>query len=364
MWSRFVQLIKSSRLAQVVLVGIIGLAVGVTVFVLSSEPTEPTVPETTTSSTSTTPETTTTTTETSTTAVTGATSQLNGLPVDDPSLLARRVLAVKIDNHPDARPQSGIDQADLVFEYMAEGVTRFNSLWLQSEAEYLGPMRSGRPTDQTILAAFNEPTLAISGGQSWVQDMIRSVGIHLIGEVRPATFRVPGRRAPHNLFTNTVLLREQADSLGYPDEPLEGPIWDFGEMAEDAALAGSVDIDFAGNLVNWTWDEATGTWLRSVDGDQPSNWSDEEGEETQIGFPVLVALYVEQTTVGSLPTSLTAGAGQALVFADGKVARGTWEREDEFEWFRLTDASGNTIPVPAGKVWISLVPNDSVLTYE
>ena len=57
-------------------------------------------------------------------------------------------------------------------------------------------MRSGRPTDQTLLAFFNEPSFAISGAQSWVQDMISSVGIHLIGEVEPGTFRVSGRRAP------------------------------------------------------------------------------------------------------------------------------------------------------------------------
>ncbi len=363
MLSRFVQFIKGSRVAQVALVGVIALAVALTVFALQSEPTEPTVPETSTSTTSTVPDST-TTPESTTTVVGGATSQLNGLPVEDPSLLDRRVLAVKIDNHPDARPQSGIDQADMVFEYMAEGVTRFNTLWLQSDSEYLGPMRSGRPTDQTLLAFFNEPTLAISGGQSWVQDMIRSVDIHLIGEVRPATFRVGGRRAPHNLFTNTVLLREHADSLDYPDQPLDGPIWEFGDMAEDAESVSEINIDLSGNLVAWTWDEATSTWLRSVNGDEPSNWSDEEGEEIQIGFPVLVALYVEQTTVGSLPTSLTAGAGQAVVFADGKVTRGTWEREDEFDWFSLTDADGNTIPVPAGKVWVTLVPNDSVLAYE
>jgi hypothetical protein len=60
----------------------------------------------------------------------------------------------------------------------------------------------------------------------------------------------------------------------------------------------------------------------------------------------------------SLPSSLTTGSGAAYVLADGKVVEGTWERETEADWFTLTDASGNVIPVPAGQSWISLVPSD------
>ena len=130
--------------------------------------------------------------------------------------------------------------------------------------------------------------------------MISSVGIHLIGEVEPATFRVPERRAPHNLFANTNLLRDYADEQGYPDEPIDGPMWEFGPMREDAEEAAKVSFDFLGNPVEWTWDEASGTWLRSLAGDE-SNWVTEDGEEGQIGVPVLVALYVEQYSVGTCP---------------------------------------------------------------
>jgi hypothetical protein len=82
-----------------------------------------------------------------------------------------------------------------------------------------------------------------------------------------------------------------------------------------------------------------------------------------------VALYTEQYLHSpsgrgkSLPSSKTTGTGEAYVFADGKVMKGTWERETEKDWFTLTDDSGNVIPVPAGKAWISLVPPDDGLTY-
>jgi hypothetical protein len=315
----------------------------------TSEPTTTTAP------------TTTSTLATSTTL--GTLSPINGLPVDDPTLLDRRVLAVKMDNHRNARPQSGVQEADVVFEILVEGITRFLTLWHQSDTEYFGPMRSGRPTDPHLLTALNQPTFAISGAQGWVQQLIRSMDVHLIGEVRPATFRISERFAPHNLYANTLLLREEADRLEYPDEPPTGPIWEFGDLPADAEPATSVEMQFGVNTVNWEWDEATSTWLRSADGVE-SNWVTQSGEEGRIGVPILVALYTEQYSHQGLPSSLTTGSGEAYVFADGKVMHGTWDRPTEKDWFTLTDESGEIIPVPAGKAWISLVPTGNGLTYE
>lgn len=313
--------------------------------------------------TTTTTEATTTSTSVTTTKTPGAVSPINGLPVEDPALLDRRVLAVKMDNHPNARPQSGVQEADVVFEIVVEGITRFLTLWQQSDTNYFGPMRSGRPTDPHLLTALNEPTFAISGAQGWVQGLITSMDVHLIGEVRPATFRISGRFAPHNLYVDTNLLRDHADAQGYPDEPPAGPIWGFGDLPASAEPAISVEIDFVGNSVVWDWDQATGTWLRTADGIE-SMWRSEDGEEGRIGFPVLVALYVEQYSHDGLPSSRTTGSGEAYVFAEGKVVRGTWERATEQDWFTLTDEAGNVIPVPAGQAWISLVPNGNGVTFE
>ena len=306
-----------------------------------------------------------------TTTIPGDISPINGLIVDDPALIGRRVLAVKIDNHPNARPQSGIDEADMVIELMVEGITRFMTVWHQSDSDYLGPMRSGRPTDPTLLLVFSEPTFSISGAQGWIRSVIGSKGIHVTGEVRPATFRISGRFAPHNLYVNTELLRDYADSRGYPDLGPNEPIWEFGPTPLGADDASSVRINFSGNIVDWTWDEETGTWLRSIRGVQ-SNWRDQDVEEGQIGFPVLVALYVEQYTAhppsgssgSAVPGSRTTGSGTAFVFANGKVVEGTWAREGETDWFTLTDDNGEIIMVPPGQVWVSLVPATRGLIWE
>lgn len=329
----------------------------------ASETTTTTIQETTTTTTAET----TTTLETTTTGPTLATSPVNGLPVEDPTLLERRVLAVKIDNHPNARPQSGINEADAIIEVLVEGVTRFISVWHQSDSEFLGPMRSGRPTDAYLLPGLNEPTFSISGAQGWVQNLIRSQGIHLTGEVKPATFRSSARRAPHNLYMNTNLMREYADSRDYPDVGPQAPIWEFGPLPAGGTEITSVRMNFSGNIVNWTWGEAESAWLRTVNG-ADSNYRDEDGTEGRIAFPVMVALYGEAYTATppgggkGLPSTRSIGTGKAFVFAEGRVIEGTWERETETDWFTITDEAGNVVPIPAGKIWISLVPGNNGVT--
>lgn len=319
--------------------------------------------------TSTSTPTTSSTSSPATTADDRETSLVNGLPVDDPTLLDRRVLAVKIDNHPRATPQSGINHADMVIEVLVEGITRFVTIWHESDADFLGPMRSGRPTDAYLLPAFNQPTFAISGGQAWVQNLITSLDTSLIKELSEGTFRVSSRSAPHNLYVDTFVLRDTADSRDYPDAPPEGSLWDFGPMPAGAGGASEINIDFAGNAVIWTWDEAEGLWLRTAY-NEDSTYRDEDGTEGRIGVPVMVALSVEPYTASpgggqsgtNLPSSRTTGSGEARVFADGKVIEGTWEREAETEWFTLTDADGEIIMVPPGKVWVSLVPSTREIT--
>src|SRR5680860_1000202 len=118
---------------------------------------------TTTAPTTTTP----TSTTTTTTLAPGIGPTINGLNAER-DLYERRVVAVKIDNHPAARPQSGLQEADAVYEVLVEGgLTRFIAMFHQSDSEYVGPNRSGRPTDSGLMAPLGGP-FQISGAQSWV----------------------------------------------------------------------------------------------------------------------------------------------------------------------------------------------------
>jgi hypothetical protein len=327
-----------------------------------------TTPAPTTTQASTTSRVTTTTRPTTTTTEPGPVSPLNGLPVDDESLLERQLIAVKIDNHWDARPQSGIEQTDAMMELLVEaGLTRFVALFHTSDSEYVGPMRSGRPTDPTIIRPLNG-VMTISGAQPWVVSRILGYDVPLIGDLgRPVTFRVSGRRAPHNLYTNTLELREVMESRGYEATPPPS-ILTFGEFPADAPAAEVIDFDWSGTMSGrWEW---TGSeYVRFTSG-EVHNWVSADGEtEEQISADTLVVIHVKRYTAcpsgsGScVPAFETLGSGDVQIFAEGKVVEGTWEREAVEDWFTITDADGNPIPVPPGHPWISFFPTDRTLTW-
>ncbi len=318
----------------------------------------------TTSSSSTTSSSTTTTTA----GVTGPASPLNGLPVADETLLERRVMAVKIDNHPQARPQSGILDADAVIEVLVEGgFTRFIALFHHSDSEYLGPIRSGRPTDPGLLQPLGA-TFTISGAQDWVAGIIVSRGVPILGE-GPGTFRIPSRAAPHNLYASTVALREQADARGFSDE-FQGPLYDVApwESLPDEA-AEEISLSYApGTTITWTYDD--GVYLRSMGGFS-QDWLDAEGARSQISTDVLVVIggteYTASPPAGSggssVPATETTGSGWMLVFTEGTVARGTWTRATYGDPFTFTTEDGEPLTVPPGFPWISVFPADREVSW-
>ncbi len=325
------------------------------------EATTTTVAETTTTE----PEETTTTTEpeeTTTTVVAGPPSPLNGLPVDDEALLDRRVMAVKIDNHALARPQSGIDRAEVVYELLVEGgLTRFIALFHHSDADYLGPIRSGRPTDPTLVANTGGP-LVVSGAQGWVQARIRAAGVSLIGEVRPGTYRIADRDAPHNLYGDTAVLRtDHADALGYPDEPPAAPLFTWGEILGDRAT--DITFDWSSDQPSVRWAFQGGEYLRFT-GANAHMIRDEDEVETQLSVDTLVVLEAPRydacppagASGSCVPALETVGTGRALVFNGGMVQEGTWERSAIDQPFELTADDGTELAVPAGRLWINVFP--------
>ena len=319
--------------------------------------------------TTTTAETTTTTTTRPTTTTTRATttttvddrplSPLTGLPVDEPETLDRRALVIKIDNHANARPQSGLPHADAVVELPVEGITRLVAVFHTDDVAELGPIRSMRPTDWQVAALFGGP-LVISGGQDWVIARNRNNGAELIGDVgRPYTFRVSFRSAPHNLYANTAELRDLADDRGYDDDP-PLPIWTFGDLPEDAEAATEIRLAFSDSLIaDWTW---TGIdYVRETNG-VPHEWVDKLGERSQISADTLVVLqmrtYLAQPPPGGGVAQAveSIGSGTAWVFADGRVVEGRWRRARAADGFTLTTPDGEALGVPPGRSWISFFP--------
>jgi hypothetical protein len=313
----------------------------------------------------------TTTTASSTTTTTTTTlppSPLNGMGVADLATLDRRVVAIKIDNHPDARPQSGIEQADAVYELLVEGgLTRFIALFHSSDTEYLGPVRSGRPTDPTLIKFLGAP-LQISGAQPWVVSLINSYGVKLLGDNGNTTFRISSRHSPHNLYGSTILMREEADRRGYPDDP-PPPMFDFGDPTPGTTPATDITLDWSNApVVRWEWD---GTQYLRFNAGTPHNWVTKDGVESQIAVDTLVVLEARRYTASSkdgsgsaVPAEDTVGEGAAYVFYDGVVVEGRWQRDSIDERFELSLPDGTPIVVPAGRIWISVFPSQQEITWE
>ena len=242
----------------------------------------------------------------------------------------KRVLAFKIDNNINARPQSGLQEADSVFEILVEGgMTRFLAFFLDNTSKYLGPIRSARPTDPTVVRPY-DGTLVVSGATDGLIPTIRELGVPVLEEVTaPAMFRIGSRKAPHNLYADTELVREVVDSKGYKFlQPGPQPLYPFGFNQNNwDSGANKITIQYS-EFTTVIWKLDGNRYSRfiidaySSDKDavshnfisQDGNYSDILSTETIV--VIQGALYKDKAT--TLPSILTVGIGDLFIFNDGK----------------------------------------------
>ncbi len=278
---------------------------------------------------------------------------LTGLPVPASADLDYPALAVKIDNHPISRPQTGLDQADLVFEVRVEGITRFLGIFHSTQPSPVGPVRSSRTSDFDILRGLDTPLYSSSGGNDYVANALRDLPIIKATALsRTEYFRDGSRPAPHNLFTNTPDLFALApDDAGAP-EP-----W-FQYRAEDTPLPdsarpveGAVTIAYKGGpLVTHTWDPTLAGWARTQDGRPHTNVSgDQLAPENVV---IMVADYISSPADSRSPEVVSVGTGQLFVLTNGSVIEGTWSRESAESKPILLDSAGTAIALTPGRTWI------------
>ena len=282
-----------------------------------------------------------------------------GLPVPAGVDLSGPALAVKIDNHPDARPQTGLDQADMVMEMRAEGVTRFLAVFHSQQPSPVGPVRSSRTSDFDLLRGLSMPLYASSGGNNYVASGLRSLPIYPITALTTnAYFRDNVHAAPHNLYANTPDLFALAPEEAGPPSP-----W-FSYRAEGADLpttatpvTGPVIVAYPGGpIVTNTWDSATNGWLRTQDG-RPHTTIDGDQLSPE-NVVIMETVYVVSPADSASPELVSIGSGKAYVLTAGHVIEGRWERELAEDPPTLTDDSGDPILLTPGRTWI-LYPEDA-----
>ena len=274
----------------------------------------------------------------------------------------RPALAVKIDNASRARPQSGLAEADIVYEEIVEGsITRFVAVFQSRDATRVGPVRSARTSDLHILANLNGPLFANSGGNGGTMARVRDSSLIDVGALSNASafFRLGGRPAPHNLYSSTDALYAADRGRGGLPEPM------FAFRAPGAPVAGGVaatrfSVSYGNTTATHTWDEALGGWRRATDGVAHN--------DAATGNPLAPAnVIVQFTEYGTSPAdsrspeAIMAGEGEAWVFTDGQLVQGRWSRPNDEDVTEFTTANGETIAMTPGTTWI-LLPRRGAVT--
>jgi hypothetical protein len=292
---------------------------------------------------------------------------LTGETVQDPAVLQRRPIAVKISNAPRVvRPQSGLSAADLVFEHYAEGgVTRLTAVFYDTDASPVGSVRSGRLIDLNIPRMYRA-AFAHSGSSQGVRQRI------IASPIRPNVispdfgdggfFRVedPNKAFEHTLFTGTPELRAILDERGLNVPPtFQGSMLFHAEAPEGGTPAATFTIEYIAMDVRWQYNPTPSKWLR---------WAGEEphldaNTGLQLAFANVVVLAAHHVDAGfpedpnhnSTEIQIW-GEGPASFFRNGQRWDGRWRRatEDEMLSFYLED--GTPFPLDIGNTFFQVVP--------
>lgn len=294
------------------------------------------------------------------TAAAGPVFPLTGIATADNQAIARPALVVKIDNHPLARPQSGLNEADIVFEENVEQLTRFAAVFQSGSSDPVGPIRSGRTQDVAMLGSLNRPLFAWSGGNARVTAAIAASDLRdlsaLSQQNKSAYFRSKANPAPHNLYSKTGSLFAFAPADAVPP-PAQFTYRAAGTASAGDAVAG-VNLSMDGVKVAWVWDAPTKLFLRSSDGKPHRDAVD----NAQLSTNNVVVLYVDYKPSPAdfkSPEAQTIGKGNALVFSDGKVVKATWSRTDRLQPFALKDSAGSVVALTPGRTFVELGRADS-----
>jgi hypothetical protein len=280
-------------------------------------------------------------------------SPLTGVEVE-PALTQRPVTAIVIENSPDARPQSGLKEAGVVFEAIAEGgITRFVVFYQEARPQLIGPVRSLRPYFNDMVLT-HDASVGHVGGSADAMAEVQSLGIKDLDQFyNPDIYwRATDRYAPHNVYTNFDNLDAANQAKGFTSS-------DFDPLPRKAAqplavpTASQITMPISSYLyqVDYTYDPATNSYARFLGGEVHT-----DREQGTIKPNVVIAIDVPNSIVDGFRYDYElVGSGTARVFQDGGVTEGTWTRDDRSAQFVFKDSIGKIIELNPGQTWITAV---------
>ncbi len=270
-----------------------------------------------------------------------------------------RLVAVMIENHLDARPQSGLSKASIVYEAPVEAnYSRFMAVFpIDADVPKAGPVRSARPYFLDWVREFGIPMYMHVGGSADALDILKNGNYFDFNEFWRGNYfwRSTDRYAPHNSYTSSENWTKGWEDFGKDTYTMSDESWVFGDVT-------SCTIDCAELIVvsflppiyqaEWRYSSSTEKYLRYQ---LKKPHVDQDG--TQIGADTIVVQYVETKVLDAeLRIEMdTIGSGEARVFTKGNVVEGVWKKTSGDSKTRFYDSNGVEIPFTAGKIWIEVV---------
>ena len=280
---------------------------------------------------------------------------LTGVETD--KVANRPAMSVKIENSPQARPQTGLGDADLVWEEMVEGgITRYNAVFHSTVPPVIGPIRSLRPMDAAISAPVRG-LFVFSGGQSQFVSKVAATGLTMLSHDGGSAgfYRTSDRVAPHNVYGDTDTFLESGKGQDPPPAQFRFARYDEQVSALEGAKASTIAITFPFASPGWSWN---GKVYQRTEGGAAASTADGGRLESRN----VVVLRVQVRDSGAhdpggnpVPETLLTGSGDATVFSGGHRLDCTWEKAETDSVLKLTRDDEPVLLAP-GNVWVELLP--------
>ncbi len=296
---------------------------------------------------------------------------LTGQRVDEPTVLDRRPLAIKISNAPPkwVRPQSGFNDADLVFEHITEaGITRFTLIVYGETPPKVGPIRSARLIDLELPAMY-DASLVYSGSSEGVRQKLLNAdfrprilfayekGYYRTGEDKPIE---------HTFYGRPELFWEVLEEKGLNQRPNFNTFMSFSsDLPEGGQPANEAIIDYDWTFINWHFDGMSGRYRRWTDGEEHLDANTDEQVDAA-NVVVILAGHIEDYNIceqsyNGVCTSYSVqpqifGTGPAVIFRDGQRYDVTWQRVGRYDMFTFVDEEGQPFPLKPGNTWFQVIP--------
>lgn len=310
------------------------------------------------------------------TEITGDINILNGMELSD-SVKGGRPFAIMVENTPDARPQSGLIHADIVFEVVDEyGVTRYVVVFSSNEPDIIGPVRSARIYYGEIARSF-DPIYTFWGTYPDCYPVLQSMDMDLMDANSDAY--VPYTNAgwrdwsrndvqEHTAFIDIAGIKEDAVSSGYSMEGGQSPMrFKIDASESDIGNITDITVDFSHSEYKsgFTYDSDTNSYLKTLAGAPHTDY--ESGEQLSVNNVIVLITDIDgpidQYGHMVVRTTGTHEAGKAYYFFDGNMTEGTWGRNSIFDPFEFEDQDGNPVLFNRGSTWICMIQSVDRLSY-